>query len=247
MIRRIVTTIALCSLGALNAQAQPASPGEPGRPEAPGKGRGPDKPSQPGKPPGKGEPAGDLAGKPGAKGGPADKDERQQERIAKLKERIAQLRKDGKDKQAEVLEKQVERLASGAPGPGEKSEANRQKVRQARKLARVKLLQRRYGESLKNQDVRGEVELHARRSAHLSRMKELVSARADGDDKQKAAKQKMVDRINRLMARENARHSRTMAQLTKQKDKLAGKPAPAPEPANPAKDQPKDNQEEGQE
>jgi hypothetical protein len=233
MIRAIIITIALSSFGALSAQAQPASPPGPkaASPAAPGEGpgasnRGLGKPGHEDR--GKADKRKDGMEKPADE---AAKQAERQERVTKLKERAAQLRKDGKDKQAEMLEKQAERMASGTAGMGgEKSQANREKVRTARKLARVKLLQRRYGESLKQDDVRGEVESHARRSAHLSRMKELVSSRPDGDDKLKATKQKMLDRINRLMARENARHSRLMAQLTK-KDKLAGKDVPKIDPA----------------
>jgi hypothetical protein len=247
MTRRIVSIIALTSLWALGAQAQPGPAGQgPGQgpgshAHAPGGPAG--KPGGPGANPGAPDPAG--KGRPNLgelkdrmeKGGPPT----MQERAAKLKERAAQLRKDGRDKQAEALEKQAERLASAKPGePGAATNpANKAKVRQARKLARVKLLQRRYGEFLKDNAVRQEVETHARRSANLSRMKSLAGARPDADDKQKDAKQKLVERINRLMARENARHSRTMAKLTKQQDKLANKTLPSempPASKAPAKD-----------
>jgi hypothetical protein len=151
-----------------------------------------------------------------------------QDRIAKLKTQAEKLRKEGREKQAEMLEKQAERLsANPTPGPAA-NPANKGKIRQARKLARIKLLQRRYGEALKDNAVRDEVETHARRSANLSRMKSLVGGRPDGDDKQKESKQKLVERINRLMARENARHSRNMAKLTKQEDSLANKTITTP-------------------
>lgn len=231
MTRRIVSIIALTSMCALpglwvsTAQAGDPNPGEgPGAPPGHGPGH-----NGPGAKPGLGGDHGkpdlgalkDRLEKGGATG--------LQDRAAKLKERAAQLRKEGREKQAEALEKQAERLASSKPGePGAATNpANKAKVRQARKLARVKLLQRRYGEYLKETPVREEVETHARRSANLSRMKSLVGARPEGDDKQKEAKQKLVERINRLMARENARHSRNMAKLTKQQDKLAKEPPPA--------------------
>jgi hypothetical protein len=162
---------------------------------------------------------------PGAKGdkpekGKLDLDDKLKERVKKLKERAAKLRAEGKERAADGLEKQADRLADRTAGEpnAARSKANRDKIRKARKLARVKLLQRRYGEHLKQGDVRQEVQVHARRSANLSRMKALVSARTDDD-----TKQELLKRINRLMAKENARHSRTMAKLTKGKDKLAGK------------------------
>jgi hypothetical protein len=235
MTRRIVSIIALTSLWAFSAQA--ADPGQSPAPAAQGPGaghgQGHDKGAgKPAAPPGKGAP--DLGALKDRldKGGPPGL----QERAAKLKERAAQLRKEGREKQAEALEKQAERLASAKPGePGAApSPANKAKVREARKLARVKLLQRRYGEELNKGEVRQEVETHARRSANLSRMKSLVGARPEADDKQKETKQKLVERINRLMARENARHSRNMAKLTKQNDKLAkDPPAAMPKPLTP--------------
>ncbi|HEX2732992.1 MAG TPA: hypothetical protein VHM70_15390 [Polyangiaceae bacterium] len=241
----MVSIVALSSLWALGAQAQGAPSGAPpghGQPPAAGK---------PGPGHGLGGPGlghanlGDLKERMGQGLPPGFAD-----RAARLKERAAQLRKEGKTQEADALEKQADRIASSPPPElGAMNPANKAKVRQARKLARVKLLQRRYGDALKKNDVRQEIETHARRSANLSRMKALVGLRPDGDDKQKETKTKLIERINRLMARENARHSRHMAQLTKdqnpsQGDKLAGKTANGGAPGNaPAAKEPEEKEE----
>jgi hypothetical protein len=158
-------------------------------------------------------------------------EEARKNRLAKLEEQAAKLRKEGKEEEAARLDRQIERIKAGP-------NKNREKIRKARKMARIKLLHRRYGDKLKEQAVRQEVELHARRSAHLSRMKSIVTSREAEDDKAKEAKQEMLQRINRLMAKENARHSRKMSRLTRNKDQLAGKKRPktsgGPPPQKPA-------------
>lgn len=240
MTRRIVTIIALSGLVALDAHAQPSSSAAPAAPAKAEPGKGPGAPGAKGpgaKGPGaKGPGAPNRPDAPGLKGkGPgadeakdtpgAAKDEKKdaklQDRVAKLRERAEKLRAEGKERAAAGLERQAERLEKGPS----KSPVNREKIRRARKLARIKLLHRRYGEALQQGDVRDEVQTHARRSANLSRMKSIVNQMEDGDKKTD-----MLKRINRLMAKENARHSRTMAKLTKNKDTLAGKKDKASKP-----------------
>jgi hypothetical protein len=191
---------------------------------APGVGKGPKGPHEgaPGKgvkagTPGGNAAAGDETGDKGKPGLP-EREAQFAKRVEKLKARAEELRKQGKIKAAEGLQKQAERLEQrGVNGPDPaKSAANREKIRKARKLARVKLLHRRYGEELSSEVVRQEVELHARRSANLSRIKSLASAHEDGEKKQG-----LLKRINRLMAKENARHSRSMAKLAKPQKKPA--------------------------
>ncbi len=240
MRRRIATIIALSGLLAFDANAQGEAPAAPAAPGAKAPGAKPAKPRPiqagqpggPGKGPGGAERPGlqrgaPKAGGPGPRGGDPDKLKekvaaKREERVAKLEERAAQLRKEGKTEEAERVEKQIERVKAG-PDRSPKSKANRDKIRKARKMARIKLLHRRYGEKLGEGAVKQEVELHARRSAHLSRMKSIVTAREAADDKAKEQKQEMLQRINRLMAKENARHSRKMSRLTRGKDQLAGK------------------------
>lgn len=244
MTRRIVSIIAFSGLVALDVGAQPsehphAHPAAPGAAKQAGEGAKP-----------KG-PAGAGMGQKGPESRQALKDQLTQpapqlaERAEKLRERAKELRGQGKERAAEGLEKQAERLTRRAEG-GESVEdpkqtaENRAKIRRARKMARIKLLDRRYGESLNQGDVREEIEQHARRSANLSRMKSLA-----GQESDEAKKQELLKRINRLMARENARHSRTMAKLTK-KDQLTGKSPAVPTPSK-AADEPTKDSKEGQE
>lgn len=256
MRRRIATIIALSGLLAFDANAQAEAPAKPAAPGAKAPGAKPakprpiqaGKPGGPGKGPGhaKGGPKADgprMGGMPPHGGDPEKLKEKvaakREERVSKLEERAAQLRKEGKTEEADRVEKQIERVKAG-PERSPKSKANRDKIRKARKMARIKLLHRRYGEKLGEGVVKQEVELHARRSAHLSRMKSIVTSREAADDKAKEQKQEMLQRINRLMAKENARHSRKMSRLTRGKDQLAGKRpktsgGPPPKPPTPPK------------
>lgn len=146
-------------------------------------------------------------------------------RAKELREKAAKARASGDVKQAEQLEKAAERLEKGpiAPerGPGW------QKAMHKRKLARLKPLWKQYGERLKNPEVKAEFKKHAVRMARLDRMRDL----ARNNPKQEV-REKMIERINAMVAKENARHRQSLRALVGNKAQVVaanqpGSPAPA--------------------
>jgi hypothetical protein len=175
---------------------KPANPpGKPGDP--PGKGKGPND-AEHGKPDGaKGAPGeadaahgkdhekgdkdkDDDKGKPGEAGG-------QGHGRGAMRELLAEL-KTGKLKKAEVQA----RLAKLHEDRSDREKEHREELKQ------------RWGATLSNPSVREELEHHARRTARLNRALVLAETEVTKD------RDKLKDRIQKLMDQENARHDRAM-------------------------------------
>lgn len=142
-------------------------------------------------------------------------------RVEKLKQRAAELRAGGQEEQASRLEKQAELLAKH-PRVGR---AHGAQPPQLRKRARIKRWHARYGEALQRPAVQAELRHHGLRMAKLQRMKEL--ARQKSDVQQRDA---LLQRIDALRARENARHGRAMERLAASPNAAGGR-APAAQAA----------------
>jgi hypothetical protein len=151
----------------------------------------------------------------------AERSEKVAARAKELREKAAKARASGDVKQAEQLEKAAERLEKGPPTP------NRgpawKKAMHKRKLARLKPLWKQYGERLHNPDVRAEFKKHATRMARLERIRNLAKNNPD-----EQAREKLTERINTMMAKENARHRQTLRNLMDKKEQVV----PANEPAS---------------
>ncbi len=126
-------------------------------------------------------------------------------RVEKLKQRAAELRAEGQAQQASRLEKQAELLANH-PRTGR---AHGTQTPKLRKRARIKRWHGRYGAALQRPDVQAELRHHGLRLAKLRRMKELAQQRPDSQQRDA-----LLQRIDALRARENARHGRRMERLT---------------------------------
>lgn len=116
-----------------------------------------------------------------------------------------------------------ERYKSGALKKGE-LEKELQALRESRKERRQQhqlALKERWGASLAAPPVRAELERHERRMAKLNRLSLLAETERQG-----AAKDKLVQRIDQLTARENERHERKMTDL----ESTAGSPRPGNPP-----------------
>lgn len=145
-------------------------------------------------------------------------------RAKDLREKAAKARAAGDTKEAEQLEKAAERMEKGpmAPerGPGW------EKAMRKRKLARLKPLWKQYGERLKTPEVREEFKKHAVRMARLDRMRELAR-----NNPKEEVRQKLIERINGMVARENARHRQSLrALVAKEQVVQANQPSPGAAP-----------------
>jgi len=107
----------------------------------------------------------------------------------------AELRKkfrEGKPNQAE-LKKSIEEWRA---------------ARDERRRERQQALAARWGSALGQPSVENELTLHARRMAHLQRMEEVIATEKTG-----AARQKLLDRVDKLRERENERHDNALKRL----------------------------------
>lgn len=203
LLRWSVLCAATLLVQAASAKAPPgAGDGKPGNP--PGKAGEP--PGKPGEPPAKGK-ADAEHGKPdGAKGAPGDgdaahgkdhdkgdKDKGDDHGKAEghgrgaLRELLAEL-KAGKLKKADVQA----RLAKLREDRGEREKDHREELKQ------------RWGAALAMPAVREELEHHARRMAKLNRAMVLADTEVTKD------KDKLKERISKLVDQENTRHERAM-------------------------------------
>lgn len=141
----------------------------------------------------------------------AERAEKVKARAKELREKAAKARASGDVKQAEQLERTAERLEKGPPTP------NRgpawKKAMQKRKLARLKPLWKQYGERLRSEEVRSEFKKHATRVARLERMRDLAK-----NHPKEPLREKLTERINGLIAKENARHRQTLRSLVDKKE-----------------------------
>lgn len=214
----VVGCVASFAAPSLAEQAERPAPGE--RPAKPGKGKpGKDKSgkAKPGK--GKNKRSQDLQEK---------RKERLQRQADHLEKRAAKLREQGKDKQADALEKRAALAKERAERVGDGTKSPKAERRQ-RKLKRIKHLKRKYGKQLGQPPVRQELRLHAKRMARLNRMKTLAQANE---------KTELVERIDKMIEKENERHESKMQALIQKQGQAPEGEAPegkAPK-AEPAKE-----------
>lgn len=159
--------------------------------------------------------------------------QRLQQQAKRLEDRAKRLREEGKESEADRLEKRAQRLEKSAGQP-QKARKPGKDARRQKKFQRLKVLQRRYGDSLKEKPVQQELSLHAERSARLERMKTL--AEQNGKDE-------LLERIVKLTTIEDERHEKEMAALTKKGDPAKIDEARAPD--GPGNDKPATDDEEG--
>jgi len=117
--------------------------------------------------------------------------------------------KDGKLKKDELKAK----LAQLQDSRGERSKEHREDIG------------KRWGATLAKPPARDELKLHARRMAFLNRA--LVLSQGDA----KPDKDKTIDRISKLIDKENARHDRAMARIQSQPAAATTAAATAPAPS----------------
>jgi len=89
-------------------------------------------------------------------------------------------------------------------------------ARDDRRRERQQALAARWGTALGQPNVANELTVHARRMAHLQRMEEVVAVEKTG-----AARQKLLDRVEKLRELENQRHERALSRLAS-RDAAAG-------------------------
>jgi hypothetical protein len=173
-------------------EGMPGHDGLPGRPGMPGHDGPKGRPETP-----------DRAGAPGMRDGGATPGTRNEDRDGGAPRRpgyknalreLYQDLKDGKLKKEELKGK----LAQLQDTRSERRKEHRQE------------LGKRWGSTLALPPARNELELHARRMAFLDRA--LVLAQGDT----KPDKDKTIDRISKLIDKENARHDRAMARIQAQ-------------------------------
>ncbi len=102
--------------------------------------------------------------------------------------------------------------------------------RDERKQQHRQQLKERWGNTLTQPAAREELEHHARRVARLNRAMVLAETEVTKD------KDKLKERINKLMEQENTRHERAMARLQASSPAAAGGSAAPPAAAAPAAD-----------
>jgi hypothetical protein len=212
------------SLSLLPAAARGEGPPSPSEKHPdPKHGRPDGKPGEPGKPdgrPGHGRPDDEAKSDKGPKGehGAPGTDDDKSDRHGHdgFRNAMRQLREDlksGKLKKGDLKDK----LAKLHETAGERGKEHRQE------------LSRRWGNALGQPSAREELKLHARRMAFLDRA--MVLAETEAKDKDK-----VTDRISKLIDKENERHERVMERLKSMPtppapSAAASAPAPAPAPA----------------
>jgi hypothetical protein len=210
--------VALIAVGA--AQAGPDAPGKdgpgkpeaagnPGKPEAKGSPGKPEAPGNPGKPEGKGpgdDKPGAALGKDKDKGDGKDKDKAEHGKGhgSALRELLHDL-KQGKLKKEELKD----HLAKLRDNMNE-----RRKHHQSE-------LKARYGATLAMPPVREELQHHARRMARLNRAMLVAQTEVTKD------KDKLVERIEKLIDKEQERHDRAMERFKSMPNTPAASAGPA--------------------
>jgi len=131
------------------------------------------------------------------------------ERLEEAKERAKERRDEAKERRDEAKEKREDRRDEAKERREEKREDadERREKRQERRRAHVEDLRKRWGDSLVHPALRAELKVHARRIARLNHMRRLA---------EKAEKPKVVERIDKLIEKENARHQKHMDTLKSQ-------------------------------
>jgi len=166
--------------------------------------------------------------------GDAGLPEGMQERMARLRERQAEMKaRHERAKKIEVdLETAIQSKDSDPTETKKLLDEYRELRRDRQRDHRLKL-HRRYRTELKRDEVKGELERHARRMARLVRLEALIATERKG-----APRQKLLERVKALREAEAGRHERLMVSLvpTPPAAPPAGdpaEPAPAAAPASP--------------
>jgi hypothetical protein len=134
---------------------------------------------------------------------------------------IEKLKKDGKKEQAEALERMLNApQAAYAPRP-QLTPEELKKRRETRKLARLRMMHRRYGSALTRPELTKEIGQHAQRTARLSQVRKVTL-----EMKESPEREKRLQRVNELMGIENARHQRKLASLAPEAPQNVGNAIP---------------------
>jgi hypothetical protein len=131
-----------------------------------------------------------------------------------LKDKLEQNREELKDKQAEVNKELQDKKADIQKDNDQARKdlndavAKLRETRIERRKTERASLKEKYGvELLQRPAVREELRTHAERMARLHQIKRVA------DDMKNAKKDKIPDRVDKLIERENARHDRAMSAL----------------------------------
>jgi TolA-binding protein len=148
---------------------------------------------------------------PATPAGPAK--ERQERREERREERQEQ-RQERKDERNERREERQEHREERQERREERQERReeRRDDRQERRQARREELRKRWGDLVQRPEARAELRVHARRMARLHRIRALA---------QQAGKTEVVERADKLIAKERERHQRAMDHI---RTKQGGKP-----------------------
>jgi hypothetical protein len=198
-------------LGAITAPAQadkPAQPDPQARPKAaePAKREQATNAAQPAAQPAR---TGEAAGERGSAG----HDKATEAHAARGKSAEAHAAAPGQADKARGLEEASGHSAAPAP----LDDKLRGETRAKRQQERRDQLKLRYGlELLQRAPIRAELKTHAWRMARLERMQTLAAAITNA-----AKRQKTTERLNKLIAKENARHERQLEQLRHQGETTA--------------------------
>jgi Flp pilus assembly protein TadB len=124
------------------------------------------------------------------------------ERSEERKDRREERREDRQDRREDRQEDRQDRREDRQEARQERRE-DRREWRDRRRTARRAFLDK-WGPIHKQPVVRAELAIHARRMARLGRMRTLAT---------EAGKEKLVQQIDKIVAKENARHEKRMETL----------------------------------
>lgn len=125
------------------------------------------------------------------------------EAVKDAREKLKEARKDAK----EAKDEDKKDAKQGAKDAAKELREARQKLRETRKDRRQQTVQAakdKWGDLVKKPAVRAELRIHARRTARLNHMESL--AKENGKDD-------LIERIQKLREKENARHDKRMEAL----------------------------------
>lgn len=151
-----------------------------------------------------------AAGKPEAKGG-----------AHKAEEAQGRREEPGRPESSEDVPGKAKGLDKDRPGDGEEASDNdaeessraEKRERRERKKKRVDGLKKKWGKALAHPSVVASLKVHARRMARLERIRELAS---------EAGKDELLERVDKLIEKEDERHERHMKVLVEH-DPKAGR------------------------
>ena len=116
-----------------------------------------------------------------------------------LRDKAEEHREEAKEKREQRRDAAKEEREEGRETAEQRSEKRKQ-----RRRAHVEELRSRWGDSLAQPAVRAELKVHARRIARLNQLRKLA---------EQEHKDKLIERIDKLIEKENARHQKHMDTL----------------------------------